>query len=29
MIFNVELEQEENGRWLAEIPELSGVICIS
>jgi hypothetical protein len=24
MRFTVEIEREENGRWLAEIPELSG-----
>ena len=26
MTFTVELEREEDGRWLAEIPALSGVI---
>ncbi|WP_424101529.1 type II toxin-antitoxin system HicB family antitoxin [Moorena producens] len=26
MIFEIEVEQEEDGRWLAEIPELSGVM---
>ncbi|NET59853.1 MAG: type II toxin-antitoxin system HicB family antitoxin [Symploca sp. SIO2E6] len=26
MIFKIEVEQEEDGRWLAEIPELSGVM---
>lgn len=26
MIFKIELEQEEDGRWIAEIPELSGVM---
>ena len=26
MIFEIEVEQEEDGRWLAEIPELPGVI---
>ncbi len=26
MIFKIEIEQEEDGRWLAEIPELSGVM---
>ncbi|MGB7414015.1 MAG: type II toxin-antitoxin system HicB family antitoxin [Thermosynechococcaceae cyanobacterium] len=26
MIFEIELEQEEDGRWIAEIPELSGVM---
>ena len=24
--FTVEVEQEEDGRWLAEIPELPGVL---
>lgn len=27
MTFSVELELESDGRWLAEIPELSGVMC--
>ena len=26
MIFELEIEQEEDGRWLAEIPELFGVM---
>ena len=26
MIVKIEIEQEEDGRWLAEIPELSGVM---
>ena len=26
MMFNVEVEQEEDGRWIAEVPELSGVM---
>ena len=25
--FSIELERESDGRWLAEIPELSGVMC--
>jgi predicted RNase H-like HicB family nuclease len=25
MLFTLEIEQEDDGRWLAEIPELSGV----
>jgi predicted RNase H-like HicB family nuclease len=25
--FSVELEQEKDGRWLAEIPDLVGVMC--
>jgi predicted RNase H-like HicB family nuclease len=24
--FNIEVEQEEDGRWIADIPELPGVI---
>jgi predicted RNase H-like HicB family nuclease len=26
MTFKVEIEQEEDGRWIAEIPELPGVL---
>ncbi len=26
MYFNIETEQEEDGRWIAEIPELPGVM---
>mgnify|MGYP000882718206 CR=1 FL=1 len=26
MIFHLEVEREEDGRWIAEIPELPGVI---
>jgi predicted RNase H-like HicB family nuclease len=26
MQFKVELEQEEDGRWIADIPELPGVL---
>jgi predicted RNase H-like HicB family nuclease len=26
MIFNIEIEQEDDGRWIAEIPELPGVM---
>ncbi len=26
MIFDIEIEQEEDGRWIAEIPELPGVM---
>jgi predicted RNase H-like HicB family nuclease len=25
--FTVELEREEDGRWIADVPALSGVIC--
>ncbi len=27
MIFKIELEREQDGRWIAEIPELAGVMC--
>jgi predicted RNase H-like HicB family nuclease len=27
MILNIELEQEEDGRWIAEVAELSGVMA--
>ena len=27
MLFELEFEQEEDGRWLAEIPALPGVMC--
>jgi len=27
VIFKIELEREEDGRWIAEIPELAGVLC--
>jgi predicted RNase H-like HicB family nuclease len=26
MPFTIEVEQEEDGRWLAEVPELPGVL---
>jgi predicted RNase H-like HicB family nuclease len=26
MRFNIEIEQEEDGRWIAEIPDLPGVM---
>jgi predicted RNase H-like HicB family nuclease len=26
VIFDIEVEQEDDGRWLAEVPELSGVM---
>jgi predicted RNase H-like HicB family nuclease len=25
--FRVELDREEDGRWIAEIPDLPGVLC--
>ena len=27
MTFRVEVEQETDGRWLAEVPTLPGVMC--
>ena len=27
MNFTLECEQEEDGRWIAEVPELSGVLA--
>ncbi|MGD9905991.1 MAG: type II toxin-antitoxin system HicB family antitoxin [Vicinamibacterales bacterium] len=27
MTFTIELEREDDGRWLAEVPALPGVIC--
>ena len=27
MTFSIELEREDEGRWLAEVPALSGVMC--
>lgn len=27
MCFTIEVEREEDGRWLAEIPELPGVLA--
>lgn len=27
MNFNIEYEREEDGRWLAEVPELPGVLA--
>ena len=27
MKFTVEVEQEEDGRWIAEVPELPGVLA--
>ena len=27
MIFKIEIEQEEDGRWIAEVLELSGVLA--
>lgn len=27
MTFTIELEREDDGRWLAEVPALAGVMC--
>jgi predicted RNase H-like HicB family nuclease len=27
MTFTIDLEREADGRWLAEVPALSGVLC--
>ena len=27
MTLGIELEREDDGRWLAEVPALSGVMC--
>lgn len=27
MKFSIECEQEADGRWIAEVPELPGVLC--
>jgi predicted RNase H-like HicB family nuclease len=27
MTFSIEIEREEDGRWLAEVPALAGVMC--
>ena len=27
MTFTIELEREEDGRWIAEVPALAGVLC--
>ncbi|MCY4120204.1 MAG: type II toxin-antitoxin system HicB family antitoxin [Acidobacteria bacterium] len=27
MTLGIELEREQDGRWLAEVPALSGVMC--
>ena len=26
MIFNIEIEREVDGRWIAEVPDLAGVV---
>jgi predicted RNase H-like HicB family nuclease len=27
MNFTIECEEEEDGRWIAEVPQLPGVLC--
>ena len=27
MTLTLEIEREEDGRWIGEVPELSGVLC--
>jgi predicted RNase H-like HicB family nuclease len=27
MVFSIELERESDGRWVAEVPRLPGVLC--
>ena len=27
MVFSIEIECEDDGRWLAEVPALAGVMC--
>ena len=27
MTFSIELDREDDGRWLAEVPALAGVMC--
>ena len=27
MVFPIELEREDDGRWLADVPSLGGVMC--
>ena len=27
MTFRIEIEREDDGRWLAEVPAVSGVMC--
>ena len=27
LVFSIEIERELDGRWLAEVPSLSGVMC--
>jgi len=27
VIFSIEIEREDDGRWLAEVPDLPGIMC--
>jgi predicted RNase H-like HicB family nuclease len=27
VVFSIEIEREDDGRWLAEVPALTGVMC--
>ena len=27
VVFSIELEREDDGRWIAEVPALAGVMC--
>jgi predicted RNase H-like HicB family nuclease len=27
VVFSIEIEREDDGRWLAEVPALPGVMC--
>ena len=27
VVFSIEIEREDDGRWLAEVPTLAGVMC--
>lgn len=27
VVFSIEIEREADGRWIAEVPDLSGVMC--
>src|SRR3989442_15973484 len=27
VVFSIEIEREDDGRWLAEVPALAGVMC--
>ncbi len=27
MVLSIEIEREDDGRWLAEVPALAGVMC--